>query len=146
MKKKTVAEACKIIYTEVYDFWDMAKIPIRKDYHVKSQINKLYEEYRNLAKAKSRSNYGQKEKERIFLESLDELFDIGHQNALEMMKNTEDRNFYILQKEKGRKGYMAGIDKKWAEKEKNKEKRLLSQERLVEKERKKKKRCRQQTN
>ncbi|KAA0183253.1 hypothetical protein HAZT_HAZT002449 [Hyalella azteca] len=37
---------------------------------------------------------------------MDNLFDIAHPNALEMMQSEEDKNFLKLQRQKGRPGSM----------------------------------------
>jgi hypothetical protein len=42
---------------------------------------------------------------------LDNLFDIAHANALNLMNIEEDKQFLILQRQRGRKGKMAGVDK-----------------------------------
>jgi len=43
---------------------------------------------------------------------LKDLFDVAHQNALEMITIEEDKNFLIFQRKKGRPGAMRGVDKK----------------------------------
>ena len=55
-----------------------------------------------------------------------------------MIKNKEDIEFYILQRQKGRKGYMAGVDNMWIQSESKKKRRQISKERLIEKEKKRK--------
>ena len=47
------------------------------------------------------------------------LFDIAHQRALEMIKNEEDKEFLLAQREKRRRGSMGGIDLKLATKQIN---------------------------
>lgn len=64
-----------------------------------------------------RSN-AQKEVAGSFISSLDNLFDISHADALEKMKINEDRQFLLLQRQKGRPGCMTGVDKKLFMKEK----------------------------
>ena len=49
-----------------------------------------------------------KEKRDIFEDNMDDLFDIAHSEALEQLKNEEDKNFLILQRQKGRPGSMVG--------------------------------------
>lgn len=56
----------------------------------------------------SRTSATQQAKEIAFSSKLDDLFDIAHANALDMITIDEDRAFLIAQREKGRRGYMAG--------------------------------------
>lgn len=43
-------------------------------------------------------------------ESFDYLFDVAHNDALQIMKIEEDKHFLMAQREKGRRGAMAGVD------------------------------------
>lgn len=52
-----------------------------------------------------------------FVNNLDNLFDIAHANALDMMRNDEDIEFLKKQRENGRPGSMLGVDQKLADKE-----------------------------
>ncbi|ESN94171.1 hypothetical protein HELRODRAFT_163957 [Helobdella robusta] len=47
----------------------------------------------------------------------DNLFDIAHANAIELIQIQEDREFLLAQREPGRRGYMSGVDKNLALKE-----------------------------
>lgn len=91
--KKSVKEASNIIYSEIYDFWDRAKLPTKAKQDVLTKIRKTYEQYRSLLKLKSRRSQIQIEKETIFKESLNDLFDIAHANAMKIISNEEDRVF-----------------------------------------------------
>ena len=75
-----------------------------------------------------------KRREENFKNNLDNLFDIAHTDALERMKIDEDKIFLQKQREPGRPGCLAGIDKKLAEKEERARQRKLNEE---------KKRCEQ---
>ena len=52
-----------------------------------------------------------------FKDSLQDLFDIAHKDAMTIIKIEEDRQFLKAQREKGRRGSMAGIDVKLAKQE-----------------------------
>ncbi|CAH1647379.1 unnamed protein product [Spodoptera littoralis] len=52
-----------------------------------------------------------------FVTDLDNLFDIAHADALKLIKIDEDRIFLQRQREPGRPGHLAGVDKKLADKE-----------------------------
>lgn len=51
-----------------------------------------------------------KDKEDLFVHSLDNLFDIAHVNALKIMKIKEDKIFLQRQREPGRPGCLIGVD------------------------------------
>jgi hypothetical protein len=48
---------------------------------------------------------------------MDDLFEIAHSDALGQMKNEEDKNFLMLQRQKGRPGSMVGVHQKLKHKE-----------------------------
>jgi len=56
-----------------------------------------------------------------FKASLDDLFDVAHQDAMKIITIEEDRHFLQAQREKGRRGTMVGVDRKLY----NKEQRVL---------------------
>jgi hypothetical protein len=62
-------------------------------------------------KAASRRTETQQLKEDAFSTGLD-LFDVAHVDALSLIKIAEDREFLLAQREKGRRGYLAGVDTK----------------------------------
>ena len=59
----------------------------------------------------------EKEKGELFVETLDDLFAIAHSDAMGLMKIEEDKKFLLLQRQKGRPGYMLGVDQKLKQKE-----------------------------
>lgn len=117
--KLSVHESAKLTIKEVSVFWDKARILTRQDVHCVKQLEKLYAEWRALQKSAKRPSA--REKEQIFVEKLDDLFDISHANALELMKIDEDKQFLINQRKKGRPGFMHGIDYQLASQEKSAE-------------------------
>lgn len=72
----------------------------------------MYESWRSLDKNKTRKSATQQCKENNFKNSLNNLFDIAHKDAFNIIKIDEDRQFLTLQRQEGRVGYMAGVDKK----------------------------------
>jgi hypothetical protein len=84
------------------------------------KLKKLYEEWRKLDKNKTRTTELQKTHENKFEEQLDNLFDISHANALNLIKIEEDKQFLLRQREKSRPGCMLGTDMKLAGIEKRK--------------------------
>lgn len=60
--------------------------------------------------------------------NLDNLFDIAHVDVLDRMKIEEDKIFLQRQREQGRPGCLAGVDKKLAEKEERTRQRKIGEE------------------
>ena len=77
-----------------------------------AKLEKLHEEWRKLQKNTTRSvSPAQSKKVEVFKSSLDDLFDIAHQDSL--MTTNEDRQFMLLQRQKGRPGCMGGVEIKF---------------------------------
>lgn len=64
----------------------------------------------NLQKHATRKNENQINKEKQFTDQLEDLFDIAHANAMQMISLEEDKSFLTLQRQKGRPGYLSGVD------------------------------------
>lgn len=87
------------------------------------KIKKLFKELENLKKYKenkSKRSDGLRRKEETWNNNLDDLFDVAHANALEMIRIQEDRDFLLTQREKGRPGKMGSVDKTLSKKEEEK--------------------------
>jgi len=56
-------------------------------------LKKLYEELRNLEKSKNRNSELCRQREHTFEENLNDLFDIAHAFAMDMIKINEDKEF-----------------------------------------------------
>ena len=70
-----------------------------------------------LKKNASRQSETQRTNEAAFINQLGDLFDIAHQDALTLIKNPEDREFLLAQRESGRCGSMGPVDNVLATKE-----------------------------
>lgn len=132
VNKKTVRDASAITMEMTLKFWHKARIPVREPQHCQSKLEREFEEWRLLKKNAARTSATQKAKEAVFSSKLDDLFDVAHANALDMITIDEDRAFLLAQREKGRRGYMAGLDASSAKKEK---KSLQAREKLVDRRR-----------
>ncbi|GBM88236.1 hypothetical protein AVEN_146372-1 [Araneus ventricosus] len=77
----------------------------------------MYNHWRNLQKTACRRSEMQEGNERNFISDLNNLFDIAHANALEIIKIEEDRKFLLRQREPGRRVCLMGIDMKLAKRE-----------------------------
>jgi len=112
---KAKRESAKLAIDSVLSFWQKARVPTRQPVKCWSKLEKLYEKYITLKKNKGRAGGAQRRNEEDFKSSLEDLFDIAHQNALTDPKVLEeDKDFLRGQREKGRKGYMAGVDTDFA--------------------------------
>ena len=62
------------------------------------------------------------------------LFDIAHQDAMQLMMIKEDRDFLNFQRKIGRGGELSGVDEDWVRKEKRKRKRKMKETERFERE------------
>ncbi|KAL4085212.1 hypothetical protein QTP88_027071 [Uroleucon formosanum] len=101
-------------------YWKKARIPNQDRDNCAKKLKKLYEDLRSLEKNKTKIGNLHRLREKQFEETLDDLFDIAHSNAMNIIKIDEDKEFLLLQRQKGRVGCMLGRDIKLAEKEQRK--------------------------
>ena len=109
-KKMTKKEAAAETVKEIMFFWHRARIPIRKEQHCRQQLLKLFDTWEKLKKNCKRRSSTQIANEEGFRAALDDLFDIAHADALKLISLEGDKAFLIAQREKGRRGTMAGAD------------------------------------
>ncbi|KAG0694931.1 hypothetical protein GWK47_027091 [Chionoecetes opilio] len=114
-EKKTVQQSAAEAAKEVLDFWTRARIPTITETSVRRKITGLFDEWKILSKSKNNSGVTPAETQKTFQESLPDLLDIAHSDALTLMTIPEDKEFLLAQREKGRRGSMAGLDKKLKE-------------------------------
>lgn len=126
--KLTIRESARLAIREVSIFWSKAKIPIRDEQRCIDKLENLHKTWVAIGKNKNKRTEAQRNKERAFTEKLNDLFDIAHANALNMIKWEEDKQFLIAQRQKGRQGSMAGVDMKSLQKAKRKAERLTAEE------------------
>lgn len=119
--KLDLQDGARLTIRETRLFWEKGRIPTQSEKNCIPKLKKLYEEWRGLQKCagmtREDKSANQLQKEDKFVEELDDLFDIAAADALTSMKNAEDVEFLKKQREKGRPGYMCGIDKQLAEQE-----------------------------
>lgn len=82
------------------------------------KLESLYHEWKTIQKSSKRLTEMQIKREQVFLEKLDDLFDIAHANALQMINIEEINIFLFNQRKKGRLGSMIGVDYVLSAKEK----------------------------
>jgi hypothetical protein len=121
-EKRTLKDSARLTVSEVCGFWKKAGIPTALSYDVEKRILKTHAEWQCLKKTINRRTQKQISNESQFCSNLDKLFDIAHQDAQQRTELPEDLQFLASQRE-GMKGYMAGEDKVWTEKQEQKAKR-----------------------
>lgn len=110
-------------------FWKQTRIPTREVHKCVEKLENDYTTWRNIQKTvPSKRSNAQKKAAADFVDSLDDLFDIAHANALEIMRKDEDKQFLVLQRQKGRPGCMAGVDQAFYMREKRTDERLQKEE------------------
>lgn len=115
----TAKESAKLTIRAAQIFWEQARIPVRKEDKCVDKLLKLYEMWKKIQKTKSeKRSISQQQVVDEFTQNLDYLFDIATFDALEKIKIVEDRKFLEMQRQKGRPGCMAGVDKMLYEPEK----------------------------
>lgn len=105
---------------DVLIVWEKANIPTRLKKHVVDKIEGLFKEWQKLKKNKenkSKRSEGLQQKEEEWKLALEDLFDIAHANALNMIKIEEDKEFLLSQRQKGRPGKLGSLDKQFVKKE-----------------------------
>lgn len=132
-EKKTVREASTAVIREVVQFWERARIPTKPQQHAIKKMESLFGEYKCLKKHKDRKTDTQRTNEDKFCDKFDDLFDIAHAEAMTKITIEEDRQFLIGQRERGRRGTMAGLDLVLAAKEERARQRVQSQKRRQDK-------------
>ncbi|GBM39742.1 hypothetical protein AVEN_66914-1 [Araneus ventricosus] len=126
--KLSIRESANLVVRECLIFWEKARIPTRATPHCVEKMMKMYNHWRNLQKSACRRSETQEENESNFISNLNNLFDIAHVNALEIIKNEENRKFFLSQGEPGRRVCLMGIAMKLAKREERLLLRVIEQE------------------
>jgi hypothetical protein len=93
----TVRNAATQEIEKVLPYWEKARIPVRQKQHCISKLDKLFNEWKMLTKHKKRETSLHKKKETDFTASFEDLFDVAHSDALQLIKIPEDRAFLLAQ-------------------------------------------------
>lgn len=125
VRKFSAKESRLLAAKEVLLFWEKARIPTQFISRCVDKLEKLYNTWDKLNKTTAeKAGEKQKRELELFVEELDNLFDIAHADALKTIKKQEDRDFLESQRKKGREGSMIGIDRTLAGKEQRKADRI----------------------
>ena len=112
MRQNSLREACNLVSDEICSIWCKANIPTKAKPNIVTKIMKLHGKYRSVQKSKGKKSESQTKSENTFKESLNYLFDIAHNDALQLMKVEEDRLFLTAQRDSCRRGYIGTVDRK----------------------------------
>lgn len=123
--KMSAADSAKLAVNAALIFWQQARIPTKYEPHCIKKLTQLYDAWKKIQRTVPEKRAGATKKmEEDFIAVLDDLFDISHANAMEMIKIAEDREFLTLQRQKGRPGCMTGIDRALYDMEQRRAQRL----------------------
>ena len=117
-----------VVINEVLLFWYKARIPIRPDNHAVKQLEALHDIWQKLKNKVKRTSETQHAKIQAFVDQLGDLFDISYQDALVLVKNPEDKELLLIQREKGRRVHMGSADMALSFKEKRKQRKMKNTE------------------
>src|SRR5215469_790562 len=117
-------ESASLVIDECLVFWRKTRIPTHDRSYCVKKCKMLCEVLRGLEKHRNRNSIKSKQDEKDFQDSIDDLFDIAHLKAIDMIKIKEDKEFLHMQRKKGRQGCMTGIDMKLTISEKRKAERV----------------------
>ncbi|KAG7156073.1 hypothetical protein Hamer_G029039, partial [Homarus americanus] len=109
--KKTVNDSASEVAASVISFWNKARIPTITEKSIGRKVVDLFLMWKGLKKNCTRTTDTQRKKEETFCDELEDLFDVAHPKAMQLLTIKEDRAFLAAQREKGRRGVMAGVDK-----------------------------------
>ena len=112
--KQTIRKASTAAVEDATPFWERARIPIRAKKHLITKVEKLHEKWKTVKKTRNWQGEKQRYDEASFLKYRDNLFGMAAQDALQVMKIEEDKQFLLAQQE-GCRGSMGGVDKMLAD-------------------------------
>jgi hypothetical protein len=125
--KKSLAQSVQDTATAVKSLWDNEMIPTKYHPGIVVHVIKLHNSWTQLKKSVNRLTDTNLAKQQDLKEDLENLFDIAHESALNLIKIPEDREFLLAQREKGRRGQIGMLDKKLAAREKRKATRIAQE-------------------
>lgn len=109
-------------------FYAKPRIPTEMPHNNLLKVIKLKDEYRELKKNRNKTFQSQIDKEKAFAEKLDDLFDMSHKDAMNMINDKAVLDFLMAQREKGKVGCLLGVAQKEQEVERKREARMEQEE------------------
>jgi len=89
--KEDIRTAATHTIERVEDLWACAKIPTKHHRDSVKKLEQLFGDWKGLKKNKSRHSKTQQANESKFLATIEELFDIAHADAMELIVTQEDK-------------------------------------------------------
>ena len=129
----TIRIAATLTIEKIFLFWEKAGIPTKQKRNAMKKLESFFYSWQNLQKHEKRQSITQKAHEEKFKQSLDDLFDVAHANAPNMMTIEEDKQFLMAQREKGRQRCMGGVDANLVKKQKKNQVDLVKHKERKEK-------------
>lgn len=126
--KLSVNESANLTIRECIIYWEKARIPTKSLPNCVKKLVTLYQVWRELQKNAKKTQEVFEQRRQEFLSNLNNLFDIAHADALQLIKINEDKIFLQRQREPGRPGHLAGVDKKLSGKEEKTRLRNIEEE------------------
>uniref|UniRef100_A0A8D8TNB5 Uncharacterized protein n=1 Tax=Cacopsylla melanoneura TaxID=428564 RepID=A0A8D8TNB5_9HEMI len=108
--KLSNAKSISLAIRETLVFWEKARIPTRGQDKCEQKLKSLHNEWRELQKSKTKKSEVARKKEEKFVNELENLFDISHANAMEMITIEQDKLFLTNQRQPGRVGCFGSVD------------------------------------
>jgi hypothetical protein len=140
IKKVPKKDAIKLVVQELTEIWLKARVPTAEKRSIVRKFENVLDKYRNVCRNMSCREPTQEAREIDFENSSKLLFDVSHQQALQMIKIDEDRQF--LEDQRGdRKMCMGKVDKELAAKEDRKAVRMEKEEKRMKKEKQRQQEC-----
>lgn len=112
VEKKTVMEGLNLACGKVLTVWERARIPTQRVDACVRKLRGIHDKYQALKKHRTRGRESDRVKEKMFLDDLQDLFDVATSDALQTMTNEEDKEFLKMQREDVFSCSIAGIDAK----------------------------------
>lgn len=110
--KMPIAEATIQTSNKLKEIWAKARLPTKTEANIHLSIKKLYQDYLQLRKEKSRLLEGAVMRRTIWKDDLQDLFDISSADVLERKDVLdEDRQFLLSQREDRMTSSMGSLDK-----------------------------------
>ena len=107
---KQIKDSASIVTQQLQDYWDRARIPTQRKDKIKNKVIQIYEDWKILKSNRYRKTEKHIIREDVFKSNLNNLFDIARADALQLMRNNEDKEFLLSQREPGRREVMGGVD------------------------------------
>lgn len=110
--KLSAEDSAKLVAEEVSIFYSKARIPTAVPKNNKLKVLKLVNEFKDLQKNEHKKFKAHLDKEAAFVDKLDDLFDMSHNDSTNLIKDNVTRDFLTAQRAKGRVGCLLGVAEK----------------------------------